>query len=91
MKEATTGLSVKMFKIDYEWLDEGTSESQLENNVEVETFISKISTHLLKYDMRKIFKAFPILEAPLLSEATRWASHVCTDDQQSDQSLGRSI
>ena len=44
-----------MSKIDYERLDENNLESQLESNVEVETFISKIGKHLLKYDLKKIF------------------------------------
>lgn len=62
MKEATTGLSVTISKIDYERLDENSNEEQFENNVEVETFISKMKTHLLRYDMKKIFEKFPVLE-----------------------------
>ncbi len=62
MKEATTGLSLKLSKIDYERLHDNSGEEQLENNVEVETFITKMKTHLLRYDMRKIFEKFPVLE-----------------------------
>ena len=62
MKEATLGLNIKISKIDYERLDENANEEQLENNVEVETFISKMKTHLLRFDMRKIFEKFPVLE-----------------------------
>ena len=77
-----------MSKIDYERLDDGASESQLESNVEVETFVSKISTHLLRYDMKKIFEAFPLLEDPLSSEADRFRSKKTVNLLESWDSLG---
>ena len=53
---------MKFSKIDYERLDNNTGEEQVENNVEVETFITNMKTHRLHYDMRKIFEKFPVLE-----------------------------
>ena len=88
MKEATQGLSIKMSKIDYERLDENNSESQLESNVEVETFISKIGTHLLRYDMKKIFESFPILEDPQSSEGDRFRNKKTVNLLESWDSIG---
>lgn len=88
MNEATRGLDVKMSKIDYERLDDLGSESQLENNVEVETFVSKFSTHLLRYDMRKIFESFPVLEDPSVDEGDRFRSRQTVNLLESWDSLG---
>ncbi len=74
MKEATAGLDVKISKIDYERLNENSNDDQLENNVEVETFSSKMSVHLLRYDMRAIFTSFPILEDAQNNESDRFRS-----------------
>lgn len=68
MKEATVGLASKISKVDYERLDEISNEEQLENNVEVEAFISKMKTHLLRFDMKKIFEKFPVLEPPTTAD-----------------------
>ena len=70
IKEATTGLETKMGKIDHETIN-GTNDEQLENNVEVETFLYKMQKHLLKFDMAKIFEKFPILDE-LETGADRW-------------------
>ena len=88
MKEATQGLDVKMSKIDYERLDEAASENQLESNVEVETFISKFSTHLLRYDMRKIFESFPVLDKPLTDEGDRFRNKKTINLLESWDNLG---
>ncbi len=88
MKEATKGLDIKMSKIDYERLDENNSESQLESNVEVETFISKIGTHLMRYNMKKIFESFPILEDPLKSESDRFRNKLSVNLLESWDSIG---
>jgi len=61
IKEATTGLETKMGKIDHESIN-GTNDEQLENNVEVETFLYKMENHLLKFDIAKIYEKFPILD-----------------------------
>ena len=62
MKEATADLDLKIPKINYERLGENLSNDQLENNVEVHKFISKMSVHLLHYNMRTIFTSFPLLD-----------------------------
>ena len=88
MKEATQGLDIKMSKIDYERLDENNSESQLESNVEVETFISKVGTHLLKFDMKKIFESFPVLEDTQNSESDRFRNKQTVNLLESWDSIG---
>ena len=88
MKEATQGLDIKMSKIDYERLDKSSSEEQLENNVEVETFISKISTHLQRYDMKMIFEEFPILDPPHIEEADRFRNQKTVNLLTSWDNLG---
>ena len=72
IKEATTGLETKMGKIDHESIN-GSNDEQLENNVEVETFLYKMEKHLLKFDMAKIFEKFPILDEDETG-ANRWRS-----------------
>ena len=72
IKEATTGLEVKMGKIDHESIN-GANDEQLENNVEVETFLYRMEKHLRKFDMAKIFEQFPILDRGEIG-ANRWRS-----------------
>ena len=72
IKEATTVLETKMGKIDHESIN-GANDEQLENNVEVETFLYKMEKHLLKFGMAKIFEKFTILEEDE-TEADRWMS-----------------
>ena len=72
IKEATTGLETKMSKIDHESIS-GANDKQLENNVEVETFLYKMKKHLLKFDMAKIYEKFPILDENEVG-AYRWRS-----------------
>ena len=72
IKEATTGLETKMVKIDHESIN-GNNDKQLENNIEVETFLYKMEKHLLKFDMAKIFEKFPILDENEV-RSDRWIS-----------------
>ena len=72
MKEATAGLIVKISKINYEHLGKNSSNDQLKNIIEVETFISKMSVHLLCYDMRTIFTSFLILDKSDQRESDRF-------------------
>jgi len=72
IKEATTGLETNMVKIDHESIN-GNNDEQLENNIEVETFLYKMEKHLLKFDMAKIFEKFPILDENEVG-ADRWNS-----------------
>ena len=72
IKEAATGLETKIGKIGHESIS-GTNDEQLENNVEVETFLYKMKKHLLKFDMAKIYEKYPILDENEVG-ANRWRS-----------------
>ena len=77
-----------MSKIDYERLDELSSESPLESNVEVEMFVLKFSTHLLHYSMRKIFESFSVLEGPFEDEGDHFRNKLTVNLLESWDSLG---
>eukprot|EP00560_Eucampia_antarctica_P000151 CAMPEP_0197834534 /NCGR_PEP_ID=MMETSP1437-20131217/22707_1 /TAXON_ID=49252 ORGANISM="Eucampia antarctica, Strain CCMP1452" /NCGR_SAMPLE_ID=MMETSP1437 /ASSEMBLY_ACC=CAM_ASM_001096 /LENGTH=95 /DNA_ID=CAMNT_0043439275 /DNA_START=23 /DNA_END=307 /DNA_ORIENTATION=- len=47
IKEATSGLETKMSKVNYESIaGDGTNDDHLENNIEVEIFLFKMSKYL---------------------------------------------
>ena len=46
--------------------------TKIENNVEVETFISKMSVQLLSFDMTVIFTSFPVLDEPDQEESEQF-------------------
>ena len=65
-REATTGATIKIKKIDYDQVGMHSKDDTLfENNVEVETFISAVERHCIRFDMAYFFKNFPVLEDPI--------------------------
>lgn len=64
-KEATIGSKAKLSSVNFQKeMKRSPSDSVLENNVEVETFIENLERHTIRFDINYFMSNFPILEAP---------------------------
>ena len=62
-REATSGAPTKIKKVDYDKVGMKSKDDTLfENNVEVETFITTVERHCVRFDMAYTFKNFPVLD-----------------------------
>ena len=56
MDKATTGCATKIGIVDFENISEESGDDTLyRNNVEVETFITNVESHLNKFDLLMVF------------------------------------
>ena len=65
IKDATTGLTKKISKIDYDKIHTTDADFFLEKNISVETFIDNIRKHCVRYDIAYTFQNFPLLDEPV--------------------------
>ena len=73
-EKAMTGSVEKLDKVDYEKVADMKDNTIFQNNVKVETHVSKLKQHAIKFDMEDLFREFPILEDTEIDESDRFRS-----------------